>query len=73
MIDIFATPAQMDMSKSVGYRAVEELLKAQSTHTALRRQFEEARVAEMTLVQREVRGEEENAIETIMNTHFHKR
>ena len=26
-------PAQMDMSKITGYRAVEELLKAQSTHT----------------------------------------
>ena len=47
----------MDMSKSTGYRAVEELLKAQSTHTSLRRQFEEARVSEMTLAQREVRGE----------------
>ena len=52
----FSLAAQMDMSKSTGYRAVEELLKAQSTHTSLRRQFEEARVSEMTLAQREVRG-----------------
>ncbi len=36
--------AQMDMSKSPGYRAVEELLKAQSTHMKLRRQFEEERL-----------------------------
>ena len=46
--------AQMDMTKSSGYRAVEELLKAQTTHMALRRQFEGARATEMTLVQREV-------------------
>ena len=58
MVDIFYPhmyPAQMDMSKSTGYRAVEELLKAQSTQAALRRQFEEARLSEITLVQREVR------------------
>ena len=47
--------AQMDMTRSTGYRAVEELLKAQSTHMTLKRQFEEARVSEMTLAQREVR------------------
>ena len=45
----------MDMSRSAGYRAVEELLKAQSTHMSLRRQYEEARQSEMTLAQREVR------------------
>ena len=47
----------MDMSRSAGYRAVEELLKAQSTHMSLRRQYEEARQSEMTLAQREVRRE----------------
>jgi hypothetical protein len=51
--------AQMDMSKSTGYRAVEELLKAQSTQAALRRQFEEARLSEMTLAQREAFAAEE--------------
>ncbi|CAI8051807.1 hypothetical protein GBAR_LOCUS28359, partial [Geodia barretti] len=51
--------AQMGMSKSTGYRAVEELLKAQSTQAALRRQFEEARLSEMTLVQREAFAAEE--------------
>ena len=44
----------MDMTKSTGYRAVEELLKAQATHMALKKQFEVARVTEMTLAQREV-------------------
>ena len=34
---------------------VEELLKAQSTHMSLWRQYEEARQSEMTLAQREVR------------------
>ena len=48
----------MDMTKSTGYRAVEELLKAQATHMALKKQFEEARVTEMTLAQREVVGQE---------------
>ena len=46
----------MDMTKSAGYRAVEELLKAQTTHMTLRKQFEGARVNEMTLAQREVRS-----------------
>ena len=48
--------AQMDMTKSAGYRAVEELLKAQTTHMTLRKQFEGARVNEITLAQREVRS-----------------
>ena len=47
--------AQMDMTKSAGYRAVEELLKAQTTHMSLRKQFEGARVNEMTQAHREVR------------------
>ena len=47
--------AQMDMTKSTGFRAVEELLKAQSTHMTLKKQFEGARVTEMTLAHREVR------------------
>ena len=50
----FHSIAQMDMTKSTGYRAVEELLKAQATHTTLRRQFEGARVNEITLAKREV-------------------
>ncbi len=31
--------AQMDETKSLGYRAVEELLRAQATQARLRRQF----------------------------------
>ena len=50
----FDLSAQMDMSKSAGFRAVEELLKAQKTHMSLRKQFEEARLSEMTLAHREV-------------------
>lgn len=42
------------MSKSAAFRAVEELLKAQKTHTKLKRQFEKSRhtedVAEMKKV-----------------------
>ena len=39
-------PAQMDMSKSAAFRAVEELLKAQETHTKLKRQFEKSKHTE---------------------------
>ena len=38
--------AQLDMSKSPGYLAVEELLKAQDTHMKLKRQFEEEKMRE---------------------------
>eukprot|EP00731_Ephydatia_muelleri_P031655 Em0023g162a len=38
--------AQMDMTKSPGYLAAEELLRAQATHVKLSRQFQEARLKE---------------------------
>ena len=38
--------AQMDMSKSAGFLAVEELVKAQETHMRLKRQFQEAQMDE---------------------------
>ena len=38
--------AQMDMSKSAGFLAVEELVKAQETHMRLKRQFQEAQLDE---------------------------
>lgn len=38
--------AQMDMSKSTAFLAVEELVKAQETHMRLKRQFQEAQLDE---------------------------
>ena len=38
--------AQMDQTKSVAYQAVDELLKAQKTHTQLKRQFAVAKLKE---------------------------
>lgn len=38
--------AQMDMSKSAGFLAVEELVRAQETHMRLKRQFQEAQMDE---------------------------
>ena len=38
--------AQMDMSKSAAFLAVEELVKAQQTHMRLKRQFQEAKLEE---------------------------
>ena len=47
--------AQMDMSKSPEYLAVEELLKAQDTHMKLKRQFQETQLKEIIAKRQEVR------------------
>ena len=46
--------AQMDMTKTPAFRAVEELLKAQKTHMKLRREFEEAKLSEDIVAMKEV-------------------
>ena len=46
--------AQMDMTKTPAFRAVEELLKAQNTHMKLRREFEEAKLSEDIVAMKEV-------------------
>ena len=46
--------AQMDMSKSAGFLAVEELVKAQETHMRLKRQFQEAQLDEDIKSRRQV-------------------
>ncbi len=46
--------AQLDMSKSPGFLAVEELLKAQDTHMKLKRQFQEEQVKEAIATRRQV-------------------
>ena len=38
--------AQIDMSKSAGFLAVEEMVKVQETHMRLKRQFQEAQMDE---------------------------
>ena len=48
--------AQMDMSKSAAFLAVEELVKAQKTHMRLKRQFQEAKLQEDIKNRREVRA-----------------
>lgn len=47
--------AQMDMSKSAAFLAVEELVKAQKTHMRLKRQFQEAKLEEDIKSRRQVR------------------
>ena len=47
--------AQMDMSKSAAFLAVEELIKAQETHMRLKRQFQEAKLEEDIKTRKEVR------------------
>ena len=47
--------AQMDMSKSAAFLAVEELVKAQQTHMRLKRQFQEAKMEEDIKNRRQVR------------------
>ncbi len=42
------------MSKSKGYLAVEELVKAQDTHMKLKRQFQEEKLQENIMKMREV-------------------
>ena len=46
--------AQMDMSKSAGFLAVEQLVKAQETHMRLKRQFQEAQMEEDIKSRRQV-------------------
>lgn len=50
----FVLSAQLDMSKSPGYLALEELLKAQDTHMKLKRQFQEEKIKEFIRKRREV-------------------
>ena len=45
----------MDMSKSPGYLAVEELVKAQKTHMKLQREFQQSMLEESIEERREVR------------------
>lgn len=54
-IEIFLSAAQLDMSKSPGFLAIEELLKAQDTHMKLKRQFQEEQIKEAIRKRREVR------------------
>ena len=49
--------AQMDMSKSAAFLAVEELIKAQDTHMRLKRQFQEAKMEEDIKTRKEVKNE----------------
>lgn len=44
----------MDQTKSLGYQAMEELLKAQRTHTQLKRQFAKAKLEEELSKKREL-------------------
>ena len=51
---VCTSAAQMDMTKTPAFRAVEELLKAQNTHMKLRREFEEAKLSEDIVAMKEV-------------------
>ena len=54
IIIILIIVAQMDQTKSVAYQAVDELLKAQRTHTQLKRQFAVAKLKEELNKKRQV-------------------
>ena len=48
--------AQLDMSRSPEFLAVEELLKAQDTHMKLKRQFQETQIKEALAKRQEVKN-----------------
>lgn len=55
IIVVYTHTAQMDMTKTPAFRAVEELVRAQNTHMKLRREFEEAKLSEDIAEMKEVR------------------
>lgn len=62
--------AQMDESKSLAFRAMEELLKAQSTQSQLKRQFVMAELRESITVKREQTLKQEVCIGCYLYLHL---